>query len=122
MTLGQKLGYSSAIVSSILVFFGAYAQGVNVGSDILQRKLGKWPYATRATEFVVAGWQADRVANDLRDIKARIERLEIKRKVHGSGFNFQDQKELEYWYNQYRVNENTLKQIDQTRSPVWVQR
>lgn len=121
MTLKQKIVYSSTIVSAVLILFGAYAQGVSVGTEMVQRKFGRWPYANQATEFIVAGWQADRINNDLRDIKGRIERLEIKRKVPGTGFNFQDQKELDYWYGEYRRNEQILKQIDQTRRPVWVQ-
>lgn len=121
MTVRQKIISASAIVSSLLILGGAYAKGVSVGTDVMHKKFGYPPFARLSTELVVAGWQADRVNNDMRDIKGRIERLEIKKKLPGTVFNYQDQKELDYWYGEYKRNEEILKAIEQTRSPVWMQ-
>jgi hypothetical protein len=121
MTLTRKLTYAAAVASSAMVMAGAYASSVNFGNEIVEKHLGRPPFASQTTEFVIAGWQSDRISNDLRDIKGRIERLEIKRKVPGMQFNVQDQRELDYWYGEYRRNEQTLKEIDSTRRPVWQQ-
>jgi hypothetical protein len=112
-----------ALVGSILAFLVLASQA----SGILRVTYHKVrPYADRATEIVLAGWQYDRALSELRDIKEKIRRLENKRKVlavptkkhpRGRTLHEDDQYFLDRLYRDKKKVEKTLQYIDQTQMP-----
>lgn len=112
-----------ALVGSVLAFLvlASQASGVLTGTYHWMR-----PYADRATEIVMAGWQYDRAVNELRDVTEQIRRLETLRKVlavktrdfpRGRQLSKDDEYFLGRLYRDKGEIEKKLKYIDQTQRP-----
>lgn len=84
------------------------------------------PYADRATEIVLAGWQYDRAVAELRSVNEQIRRLENKKKIlaaptaqhpRGRRLSADDEFFLRTLYRDREKLEKTLKYIDATQRP-----
>ena len=75
------------------------------------------PYAIRETERVVADIQRAQYGTDLRDIQARIIRLENQRKLYPQRWTQQDEAELRYWYAQQAEYMRRLEYLKQQQRP-----
>lgn len=113
MTTVQKVATTVASVGAAVAMLYA---GLAFTSTSVRETFGEWPYASRITEVVVAGWQADRLSNDLRDIQSRIERLSVKKKIDPK-WSVEDQRELDYWFKQRDEAVRVLKRIEIERRP-----
>lgn len=103
------------------IVFASQATGVLTGTYHAVR-----PYAERATEVVLAGWQYDRALSELRDVKESIRRLENKKKrlaattrqhPRGQRLNKDDDYFLDRLYRDRKRLEKMLKYIDQKQRP-----
>ncbi len=112
-----------ALVGSVLAFLVLVSQasGVLKGTYHYVR-----PYAERATEIVVAGWQYDRLISELRDVNEQIRRLEAQKKLlalpsekhpRGRSLHPDDQYFLQRLYRDKAKIERALKHIDATQMP-----
>ncbi len=112
-----------ALGGSVLAFFLLVSQA----SGILRATYDKVrPYAGRATEILVSGWQYDRARAELRDVNERIRRLNEKKKLRaiptrqhprGQDLSKDDQYQLDKLYRDQRKLEKTLQHIDKTQMP-----
>lgn len=84
------------------------------------------PYADRATEILVSGWQYDRTKSELRDVNERIRRLEDKKKLlavqtrqhpNGRDLTKDDHYSLGKLYRDQSKLEKILRHIDKTQMP-----
>lgn len=112
-----------ALCGSVLAFLllVSQASGILKGTYHAVR-----PYADRATEIVLAGWQYDRAVAELRDVNEQIRRLEQKKKVlaattrqHPQGLDLSkdDKYFLSVLYRDKDHIEKALKYIDATQRP-----
>lgn len=112
-----------ALVGSVLAFLvlASQASGVLSGGYHWIR-----PYADRATEIVMAGWQYDRAVSELRDINEQIRRLENKKKVlstptrkhpDGRRLSADDRYFLNRLFRDRDKVQKKLKYIDATQRP-----
>ena len=115
MTMKGKVALCGSVLALLLLV--SQASGVLVGTYHAVR-----PYADRATEILVAGWQYDRAVSELRDVKEQIRRLEDKKKVlaiptmkhpRGRGLSADDEYFLGRLYRDGQKIEKTLKYIAQ---------
>ena len=77
------------------------------------------PYADRATEILVSGWQYDRTRSELRDVNERIRRFEERKKIlaiptrkdpRGKSLHKDDLYELDKLYRDQRKLQQILNQ------------
>lgn len=112
-----------ALVGSVLAFLVLVSQasGILKGTYHAVR-----PYADRATEIVLAGWQYDRAVAELRDVNEQIRRLEQKKKVlaaptkqhpRGLGLSKDDKYFLSVLYRDKDSIQKALRYIDATQRP-----
>jgi hypothetical protein len=111
MTFRTKVLSISGVCAALLVMLAFAERSIGVMSEMR-------PWATIDTEVVVAGWQADRTDNAIRDITDRIRKLEIKKKLNPREFSREDQSDLDYWTRELRNKKRTLDVIQQRRRPV----
>lgn len=110
MNLPSKLLLVGAVSGALLSVGGliAYASGIVETYR---------PYAIRETERVVADIQLAQYGTDLRDIQARIIRLENQRKLYPQRWTQQDEAELRYWYAQQAEYLRRLEYLKQQQRP-----
>jgi hypothetical protein len=112
-----------ALCGSVLAFvvLVSQASGILKGTYHAVR-----PYADRATEIVLAGWQYDRLTSELRDINEQIRRLDAQKKLlavptrsdpRGKQLHPDDQYFLNRLYRDKLKLEKALNYIDQTQMP-----
>lgn len=112
-----------ALCGSVLAFLVLVSQasGILKGTYHAVR-----PYADRATEIVLAGWQYDRAVAELRDVNEQIRRLEQKKKVlaaptrqhpRGQDLSKDDRYFLSVLYRDKDTITKALKYIDTTQRP-----
>ena len=112
-----------ALSGSVLAFLilASQASGILKGTYHAVR-----PYADRATEIVLAGWQYDRAIAELRDVNEQIRRLEQKKKIlaaptrqHPRGQRLipDDEFFLRTLYRDREKVQKALKYIDATQRP-----
>jgi hypothetical protein len=112
-----------ALCGSVLAFvvLVSQASGILKGTYHAVR-----PYADRATEIVLAGWQYDRLTSELRDINEQIRRLDAKKKLlevptHSTPRGKQLHPDDQYFLNRLHRDkmklEKALNYIDQTQMP-----
>lgn len=112
-----------ALIGSILAFLVLVSQA----SGILKATYHTVrPYADRATEILVSGWQYDRTRSELRDVNERIRRLEERKKIlaiptrqhpRGKTLHKDDVYELGKLYRDQRKLNQVLQYIDKTQRP-----
>ena len=111
LSLKSKLLSISGLCAAGLAILAFAEHGLGIMSEIR-------PWAARDTEIVVAGWQADRTDNTVRDIESRIFRLETRLKTDSRNFTQQDRAELDYWHGELRKKRQVLNEIQQYKRPV----
>ena len=109
----KRLISIGGIAGALIAISGAWAIG-------RQWTEAHRPWAIRDTEIVVAGFQADRVGTDVRDIEGRIERLKTRKSISPRQWGLEDQKELDYWLDQIRQKKKLLQEIESKQRPVVV--
>ncbi len=115
----KKIALAGSLLALLAV--GGQASGVLTGAYHFAR-----PYADRATEIVLAGWQYDRAVSELRDVNEQIRRLEEKKNVlaipsrqhpRGRQLHPDDAYFLRRLYRDKERLQRMLKYIDQTQRP-----
>ena len=112
-----------ALVGSVLAVLVIAGQATGVLAGVYD-----WirPYAGRATEIIVSGWQYDRAKSELRDVNDRIRRLQERKKIvgiptekfpRGRDLSKDDEYELQKLYRDQGKLEKVLRYIDKTQMP-----
>ena len=119
MGMKGRIALSGSVLAFLILV--SQASGVLRGTYHAVR-----PYADRATEIVLAGWQYDRAIAELRDVNEQIRRLEQKKKIlaaptrqhpRGRSLSEDDKFFLRTLYRDREKVEKALKYIDATQRP-----